>query len=39
MGAFLNRPFYSCVFGDLALDCKRGWGSPCFDGNLTGFHM
>ena len=21
-----NRPFYSCVFSDLALDCKRGWG-------------
>ena len=21
-----NRPFYSCVFSDLALDFKRGWG-------------
>ena len=21
-----NRSFYSCVFSDLALDCKRGWG-------------
>ena len=21
---FVNRPFYSCVFGDLALDWKRG---------------
>ena len=21
-----NRPFYSCVFCELALDCKRGWG-------------
>ena len=21
-----NRPFYSCLFSDLALDCKRGWG-------------
>ena len=20
-----NRPFYSCVFSDLALDCERGW--------------
>ena len=23
---FCNRPFYSCVFSDLVLDCKRGWG-------------
>ena len=21
-----NRPFYSCVLSDLALDWKRGWG-------------
>ena len=26
MMSFNNRPFYSCVFSDLALDCKRGWG-------------
>ena len=34
-----NRPFYSCVHSDLVLDCKRGWGWPCFDTNLTAFHM
>ena len=22
---YLKRPFYSCVFSDLALDWKRGW--------------
>ena len=25
-----NRPFYSCVLSDLALDCKRGWGVTLF---------
>ena len=34
-----NRPFYSCVLSDLALDWKQGWGWPCFDTNLTAFHM
>ena len=24
---------FTVVFSDLALDCKRGWGWPCFDRN------
>ena len=25
-----NRPFYSCVLSDVALDCKRGWAVTLF---------
>ena len=34
-----NRPFYSCVLGCLAFEWKCGWSWPCFDRNLTPFHM
>ena len=34
-----NRPFYSCVPGDLAFEWKRGWRWPCFDTNPPAFHM
>ena len=34
-----NRPFYSCVLSGLVLNWKRGWGWPCFDTDLTAFHM
>ena len=30
-----NRSFYICVL----MDGKRGLGWPCFDTNLTTFHM
>ena len=39
VSSIFNSTFYSCVLSDLVLDCKRGWGWPCFDTNLTAFHM
>ena len=34
-----NRPFYSCVLGDLSCEWKWGWRWPCFDTNLSAFYM
>ena len=34
-----NRPFYSYVLSCLAFEWKWGWSWPCFDRNLTPFHM
>ena len=34
-----NRPFNSCVHSVLAFDWKRGWWWPCFETNLTAFHI
>ena len=32
-----NRPFYSCLLGDLAIEWQRGWRQPCFDTDLSAF--
>lgn len=32
---FLDRLFYSCLFGELAFGRKRRWDWPCFDRNLS----
>ena len=34
---FLNRPFYSCLLGDLAFVWQRGWKWRCFDTDLAAF--
>lgn len=34
-----NRPFYSCLFGDLQFEWQRGWRWPCLDTDLTAFVM
>lgn len=36
-GSFLNRLFHSGVLSYLAYGCKRGWGWPCFDTELSAF--
>ena len=35
----VNRPFYSCVLSCLAFEWQWGWSWPCFDKNVTAFHM
>ena len=32
-----NRPFYSCVFSDLAFEWQWGWRWPCFDKDHAAF--
>ena len=32
-----NRPFYSCLLGDLAFVWQWGWRWPCFDTDLAAF--
>ena len=34
-----NRPFYSCLLGDLAFEWQRGWRWPCIDTDLSAFVM
>ena len=35
----LNRPFHSCLLGDLAFVWQRGWRWPCFDTDVSAFVM
>ena len=37
--SLLNRSFYSYVLSCQAFEWKWGWSWPCFDRNLTPFHM
>ena len=34
-----NRPFYSCLLGDLAFEWQWGWRWPCFDTNFPALIM